>query len=76
MAEAVHVAVLPALLAAVCVADELPAAAVQVAQSADVLEVIFEHCGLLYLDSLKLVCRLWRDLACALPERWATASIA
>ena len=40
------------------------------------LEVVFEHCGLDRLDTLKLVCRLWHDLACAMPARWATASIA
>ena len=45
------------------------------AESADVMEVIFEHCGLLRLDSLKRVCRLWHDLARAMPKRWATATI-
>ena len=50
-------------------------AAVRVAESADVLEVIFEHCGLLHLDTLKCVCRLWNDLARTMPTWWATASI-
>ena len=48
----------------------------RVAESADVLEVIFEHCGLKRLDTLKLVCKLWYDLALAMSTRWATATIA
>jgi hypothetical protein len=51
-------------------------AAERLAESNDVLEVIFERCGLLCLDTLMRVCRLWRDLARAMPARWAMASIA
>ena len=51
-------------------------AAVQVVESGDVLEVIFEHCGLQHLDTLKSVCKLWYDLARAMPPWWATATIA
>ena len=55
---------------------DMPPAAERVAESGDVLEVIFEHCGLQRLDTLMRVCRLWYDLARAMPTRWATASIA
>ena len=51
------------------------AAAMQVAKFDDVLKVIFEHSGLLCLDTLMRVCRLWYDLARALPTRWATSTI-
>ena len=44
-------------------------ATMRLAESADVLEVVFEHCGLLCLDTLMRVCRLWYDLARAMPER-------
>ena len=37
---------------------ELPAS-VRVAENSDELEVIFEHCGLPRLRTLKRVCRLW-----------------
>ena len=47
----------------------------RVAESSDLLEVIFEHCGLLHLDTLKRVCRSWYNLARAMPTRWATATI-
>ena len=53
---------------------ELPAS-VRVADSSDVLEIIFEHCGLLFLDTLQLVCRNWHDLARMMPALWATATI-
>jgi len=55
--------------------EELPAS-VRVAENTDVLEVIFEHCGLLHLRTLKCVCKPWCALAREMPTRWATASIA
>jgi len=52
---------------------ELPAS-VRVTENTDVLEVIFEHCGLLNLRTLKRVCKAWCALAREMPTRWATAS--
>ena len=49
---------------------------VRVAESADELAIIFEQCGLRHLDTFQRLCRLWRDLARAMPTRWATAYIA
>jgi len=56
-------------------AEPQPATA-RVTESADVMEFVFEHCGLRGLDTLKRVCKLWHNLARALPTRWATAYIA
>lgn len=54
-----------------------PSAAQRVAESPDVLEVIFEHCGLVRVGTeLRRVHSSWRDLADTLPRRWATATIA
>jgi len=57
------------------IVEELPAA-VRVAENTDVLEVIFEHCGLPCLRTLKRVCKPWCALAREMPTRWSTASIA
>jgi hypothetical protein len=55
----------------------VPSAAQRVAESPDILEVIFEHCGLVRLASqLRRVHSSWRDLADAMPRRWATAIVA
>jgi len=56
--------------------EELASAAGRVAENADVMEVIFEHCGLPRLDTLQRVCRSWYALARDMPARWATACIA
>jgi hypothetical protein len=54
-----------------------PSAAQRVAESPDVLEVIFEHCGLVRVVSqLRRVNSTWRELADSLPRRWATVAIA
>jgi len=49
---------------------------VRVAENTDVLDVIFEQCGLTHLRTLKRVCKLWCALDREMPARWATASIA
>jgi len=56
--------------------EELASAAGRVAENVDVMEVIFEHCGLPRLDTLKRVCRSWYALARDMRARWATAFIA
>jgi len=54
----------------------LGAAGARVAEVTDVLEVIFEHCGLPRLDTLKRVCKPWCALVREMPARWASATIA
>jgi len=58
------------------VAEEAELTSVRVAENTDVLEVIFEHCGLPSLRTLQRVCKPWCALAREMPTRWATASIA
>ena len=57
--------------------DSQELASERVCETADLLEIIFAHCGLLRLETqLKRVNRLWRTLARQMPARWAAAGTA